>query len=109
MAGRLAVDDIELDGFMKLLKSSTDQLDGLRKAMNDATVSGLGTDDLDQACEYFQDEWKYGAEEIGEQTEDLAKIVGQNKDSFNEVDKALEAAMKKSRHGKGTGKGKEAK
>jgi Sec-independent protein translocase protein TatA len=101
MAERLAVDDDELAHFMKLLKKSGSSLKGLRKALSDASVTGLGTDDLDAACESFQEDWKYGTEEIGEQTEDLAKIIGQSKDSYNEVDKALEEALRKARNGKG--------
>ncbi|WP_055567415.1 hypothetical protein [Streptomyces atriruber] len=95
MAATLQVDGDELDRFMRLLNRSTTSLKGLRKALADATTSGLGTDDLDRACEEFQDEWKYGAEQIGKQTEDLAKIIGKSKDSYREVDKALEEAMKK--------------
>ncbi len=104
MADRLAVDDGELAHFMKMLNKSSDSLKGLRKALSDATVTGLGTDDLDSACEQFQQDWKYGTEQIGEQTEDLAKIIGETKDSYNEVDKALEEALKKARNGKSGGK-----
>jgi len=103
VAERLAVDGDELAHFMKMLRKSIDSLKGLRKALEDATVTGLGTDDLDRACEDFQDNWKYGADQIGEQTEDLAKIIGGSKDSYREVDKALEEALKKSREGKGKG------
>lgn len=88
---------------MKMLRKSNDSLKGLRKALEDATVTGLGTDDLDRACEDFQDDWKYGADQIGEQTEDLAKIIGKSRDSYREVDKALEAALKKPSEGKGGG------
>ncbi|MGW3818568.1 type VII secretion target [Streptomyces sp. NPDC005046] len=103
MAERLAVDGDEVEHFMKMLNKSADSLKGLRKALSDVTVTGLGTDDLDSACEDFQDDWKYGAEEIGQQTEDLAEIVGQSKDSYREVDKALEEALKKSRSARGKG------
>ncbi|MFJ2608873.1 type VII secretion target [Streptomyces sp. NPDC091279] len=99
MADRLAVDGGELAHFMKLLNKSSTSLKGLRKALADTTVTGLGTDDLDSACEDFQDDWKYGAEEIGKQTEDLAKIIGESKKSYEEVDRALEEALKKSTHG----------
>ncbi|MFJ3302732.1 type VII secretion target [Streptomyces sp. NPDC086549] len=103
MADQLAVDDDELKRFMKLLNKSSDSLKGLRKALSDATVTGLGTDDLDSACEDFQEDWKCGTEQIGEQTEDLAKIIGQSKDSYQEVDKALEEALKKGKRGKKDG------
>ncbi|MFE8960702.1 hypothetical protein [Streptomyces iakyrus] len=104
MADRLAVDGGELAHFMKLLKKSSNSLNGLRKALSDATVTGLGTDDLDSACEDFQGDWKFGIEEIGKQAEDLAKIIGQSKDSYEEVDKALEEALKKARSVKRGGK-----
>ncbi|WP_369246963.1 hypothetical protein [Streptomyces sp. R41] len=103
MAERLVVDGDELTHFMKMLRKSTDSLRGLRKALEDATVTGLGTDDLDTACEDFQDDWKYGTDQIGEQTEDLAKIIGKSRDSYREVDKALEEALSRSRVAKGKG------
>ncbi|WP_282084585.1 hypothetical protein [Streptomyces tendae] len=97
VAERLAVDGDELGRFMKSLKESSTSLRGVRKALSDATIVGLGTDELDSACEAFQEDWKYGSEEIGKQTEDLADIIGKSKDSYLEVDKALEAAVRESR------------
>nr|WP_241266996.1 hypothetical protein [Streptomyces scabichelini] len=87
-----------------MLNKSTDSLKGVRKALSDATITGLGTDNLDSACEVFQEDWKYGSEEIGKQTEDLAKIIGKSRDSYREVDKALEEALKKAKDGKSGGK-----
>ncbi|BCL30249.1 hypothetical protein ACFFS2_29455 [Streptomyces aurantiacus] len=99
MAERLAVDGDELGRFMQMLSKSTDSLRGVRKALSEATITGLGTDDLDSACEEFQEDWKYGSQEIGKQTEDLAEIIGKSRDSYREVDKALEAALKKAGDG----------
>ena len=104
MAERLAVDGDELGRFMRMLNKSTDSLKGVRKALSEATITGLGTDDLDTACEDFQEDWKYGSEEIGKQTEDLAEIIGKSRDSYREVDKALEEALKKAGAGSGGGK-----
>jgi hypothetical protein len=104
VAERLAVDGDELGRFMKMLNKSTDSLKGVRKALSDATITGLGTDDLDSACEEFQEDWKYGSEEIGKQTEDLAKIIGKSRDSYREVDKALEESLKKGTGGNGRGR-----
>ncbi|MBW5425397.1 hypothetical protein GKQ77_28200 [Streptomyces sp. BG9H] len=95
MAEKLRVDAVELEQFMKLLDGSVRSLKGLRSALADATVGGLGTDDLDKACEDFQEDWKYGAEQIGEQTEDLSKLIEQNKNAFMEVEAALAKAMNK--------------
>ncbi|CAL9568371.1 hypothetical protein [Streptomyces sp. enrichment culture] len=103
MAERLAVDGDELGRFMTSLKESSTSLRGVRKALSAATIVGLGTDELDSACEAFQEDWKYGSEEIGKQTEDLADIIGKSKDSYLEVDKALEAALRKAREAEGGG------
>ncbi|MGW5633887.1 hypothetical protein [Streptomyces sp. NPDC003832] len=62
MADRLTVDGDELTRFMSSLRKSTSSLNGVRKALLDSTVNGLGTDDLDCACEAFQDDWTFGAE-----------------------------------------------
>jgi len=99
----LAVDGDELSHFMRMLRESTESLRGLRRALEDATVTGLGTDDLDCACEDFQDDWKYGADQIGEQTEDLAKIIEKSRDSYREVDEALERALGEAGNGGGGG------
>ncbi|MFD4477457.1 hypothetical protein ACFWPU_15280 [Streptomyces sp. NPDC058471] len=104
MADRLKVDGDELENFMKLLNRSNDALKGLHRALSNATITGLGTDDLDSACEDFQDDWKYGTEQIGEQSEDLAKIIGKSKESYREVDRALEEILKdKGKNNKGGG------
>ncbi|GAA1921683.1 hypothetical protein GCM10009837_53740 [Streptomyces durmitorensis] len=103
MADKLKVDGDELENFMKLLNKSNDSLKGLHKALSEATITGLGTDDLDSACEDFQDDWKYGTEQIGEQSEDLAKIIDKSKDAYREVDKALEENLKEKGKGKSAG------
>ncbi|MFJ9901374.1 hypothetical protein ACIRVK_00450 [Streptomyces sp. NPDC101152] len=101
MAERLVVDGDELAHFMKLLKKSGDSLRGLRRALNDATVTGLGTDDLDSACEEFQRDWRFGTQQIGEQTDGLAEVIGKSRDSYREVDRALDEALKGGKSGKG--------
>ncbi|WP_324787410.1 hypothetical protein [Streptomyces sp. H51] len=101
MADRLAVDGGELAHFMKQLRRSRTALVGIRRALLDANVAGLGTDDLDSACEGFQDHWRYGTDEIGKQTEDLAEIIGKSRDSYREVDRALEEALRKAGHDSG--------
>ncbi|MGW0902760.1 type VII secretion target [Streptomyces sp. NPDC002853] len=105
MADRLTVDGDELEHFMKLLNRSKDSLRSMRKALGSATTVGLGTDDLDWACEEFQDDWKYGTEQLGEQAEDLAKIIDKSKDAYREVDKALEENLKERGRGKSGGGG----
>jgi hypothetical protein len=94
MAERLAVDGDELRRFMRLLDDSAASLGRLRKALHDATVTGLGSDELDDACDAFQSDWRYGAGRIGEQVEELSGIVGKGEASYAEVDRALEEALR---------------
>ncbi|MFW6695514.1 hypothetical protein [Streptomyces sp. MAR4 CNX-425] len=101
MSDRLAVDGDELERFMRLLKRSLRSLEGVHKALRDSTITGLGTDDLDDACQYFQDDWKYGTGQIGEQVDELTEIVEESKDSYAEVDKALEENLAKASQGGG--------
>ncbi|MEV0528101.1 hypothetical protein AB0I66_32225 [Streptomyces sp. NPDC050439] len=105
MADRLVVDGDELEHFMRLLNRSKDSLKSMRRALGNATTVGLGTDDLDWACEDFQDDWKYGTQQLGEQAEDLAKIIDKSKDAYREVDKALEENLRERGRGGDRGRG----
>ncbi|MFK8848034.1 hypothetical protein [Streptomyces sp. Ac-502] len=50
--------------------------------------------DLDQACNDFQEHWKYGSEQIAEQTKELTDSVSKTKENYEEVEQALEEAFK---------------
>ncbi|MFJ9564388.1 hypothetical protein ACIRQQ_30660 [Streptomyces fuscichromogenes] len=102
MADRLKVDGTELDRFFKDLKKAQESFTALQKVLHDPGVTGLGTDDLDRACDRFQEDWRYGAREIAEQIGELTDITKKAKDDFHEVDAALEQALEKAR-GKGGG------
>jgi hypothetical protein len=90
---KLAVSDSELDGFMRSLKRSVQALEGVHKALRDSTAGGLGTADLDNACEDFQSARQFATRQIGEQAQRLADIVGKSKESYAQVDKSLEDAL----------------
>ncbi|MFJ2832714.1 hypothetical protein ACIPC1_35050 [Streptomyces sp. NPDC087263] len=95
MADHLKVDGTELDKFYTDLTKAKDSFLALHKALRDSGVAGLGTDDLDKACDQFQEDWHYGAKEIADQIEDLTDITKKAKDDFHEVDVALEKALEK--------------
>ncbi|MEU5312037.1 hypothetical protein [Streptomyces sp. NPDC021562] len=103
MADRLKVDGTELDRFFKDLKKAQESFTALRKVLHDPGVEGLGTDDLDRACDRFQQDWRHGAEEIAEQIGELTDITRKAKDDFHEVDVALERALAQARRKGGTG------
>ncbi|MEU5093324.1 hypothetical protein [Streptomyces sp. NPDC020996] len=97
MAERLRVDGTELERFFKDLKKAKNSFVALQKVLHDSGVSGLGTDDLDKACDGFQKDWHYGAKEIAEQIEELTDITKKARNDFREVDIALEKALEKAR------------
>ncbi|MEU2424473.1 hypothetical protein ABZ619_26230 [Streptomyces sp. NPDC007851] len=103
MADRLKVDDTELDRFFKDLKKAQESFSALRRVLRDTGTSGLGTDELDRACDRFQEDWQYGAKEIAEQIGELTDITKKAKDDFHEVDVALERALEEARR-KGGGR-----
>lgn len=105
MSKHLYVKDGELKDFMHTLKKAKNELKGVRKALGEATIGSLGTDDLDNACESFQSDWQYGAEQIGKQTEELWKILDKSQKNYDEVDRALEKALDKAKE-KGEAKSK---
>ncbi|KPI04211.1 hypothetical protein OK074_4738 [Actinobacteria bacterium OK074] len=105
MADRLKVDGTELDKFYRDLTRARDSFTALQKVLRDAGVQGLGTDDLDRACDRFQEDWHYGAKEIADQIGELTAITKKAKEDFHEVDVALTKALEKST-GKSTGQRK---
>ncbi|MFJ9345980.1 hypothetical protein [Streptomyces sp. NPDC101237] len=97
MAERLKVDGTELGRLFNDLKRAQESFTALRRALRVPGVGGLGTDDLDKACDRFQEDWRYGAEEIAEQIGQLTDITKKARDDFHEVDVALERALEKAR------------
>ncbi|RPE41095.1 hypothetical protein EDD90_4171 [Streptomyces sp. Ag109_O5-1] len=97
MADRLKVDGSELDKFFKDLTRARNSFVALQKVLHDPGVNGLGTGDLDDACDRFQEDWHHGAKEIAEQIGELTEITRKAKDDFHEVDVALERALEKAR------------
>ncbi|MEU7204331.1 hypothetical protein [Streptomyces sp. NPDC045470] len=95
MGNNFSVDTGELGDFMRTLKKAHDSLEEVRKHMNQVTSDPMGTDDLDQACNDFQEHWKYGSEQIAEQTKKLTDSVSKTKQNYEEVEQALEDAFKK--------------
>jgi hypothetical protein len=94
MGDQFSVDTGELGQFLRTLKEAHSSLDEVRKKMQDVTPDGIGTKDLDSACNDFQEHWKYGSEQIAEQTGKFADAVGQSKSNYEEIENALEDAFK---------------
>ncbi|MGP2440143.1 hypothetical protein [Streptomyces sp. JW3] len=53
----------------------------------------IGTARLDEACDTFQEEWKYGSDKIKELIDSVKDGVESNKKGYEEVEDALEKAF----------------
>ncbi|GCD44214.1 hypothetical protein [Streptomyces paromomycinus] len=95
MGNNFSVDTGELGDFMRTLKKAHESLEEVRNQMNQVTSDRMGTTDLDQACNDFQEHWKYGSEQIAEQTKKLTESVSKTKDNYEEVERSLEEVFKK--------------
>nr|WP_206324131.1 hypothetical protein [Streptomyces sp. HNM0574] len=91
--------------FVRSLKSSVRDLDEARKALSHVRADQIGTSRLDEACDGFQERWKYGSEQLGEMIGQIAEGVKSNKLSYEEMEKNLEQALTKMA-GEGTSGGK---
>lgn len=100
---RFNVDTGELGHFSKSLREATASLEEVRKLMQAASPDGIGTKDLDSACNDFQEHWKYGSEQIAKHTGKLAETVNQSKENYEEVEKALADGFRQAA-GRGGGK-----
>ena len=93
MGDRFKVDVDDLQSFEKTLDQAHSSLEEVRKQLREVTAGGIGTKELDEACNEFQDHWSYGSEQIAEQTKKLKEAVGKTAENYKEVETALEKAF----------------
>ncbi|NLU76542.1 hypothetical protein HCC61_28625 [Streptomyces sp. HNM0575] len=82
-----------LDQFVKTLNSSVKDLDDARTALSHVRGDQIGTSRLDKACDDFQEEWKYGAEQMSEMIGGIKEGVESNKKSYKEMETNLAKAL----------------
>ncbi|WP_030899675.1 MULTISPECIES: hypothetical protein [unclassified Streptomyces] len=94
MGDHFKVDIDQLDQFVKSLQQATKDLDDARKALSHVRSAEIGTARLDEACDAFQERWKYGSEQLGEMIGDISEGVKSNKLSYEEFEENLEKTLK---------------
>jgi uncharacterized protein YukE len=95
MGDQFKTDIDQLAAFTTELKSANDSLAQVRKAMQEVRSDQIGTVELDEACDGFQERWKYGSEQIKERIDKLADGLQKNTDNYREVEKSLEESFKR--------------
>jgi exonuclease VII small subunit len=88
------VDIDQLDRFIKTLQQATKDLDDARKALSHVRAAEIGTSRLDEACDTFQERWKYGSEQLSEMIGSISEGVKANKLSYEEFEENLEKTLK---------------
>lgn len=94
MGDHFKVDIDQLDRFVKSLQQATKDLDEARKALSHVRSTEIGTARLDEACDTFQERWKYGSEQLSELIGGISEGVKSNKLSYQEFENNLEKTLK---------------
>lgn len=94
MGDHFKTDIGQLEQFLTSLERCVDGLNEARTALDHVRADQIGTSRLDEACDKFQDEWKYGSEKTKELIDQIKEGVKANKRGYEEVEEALEKALK---------------
>jgi hypothetical protein len=95
MGDGFKTDTDQLDQFVRTLKDSVKDLDDARTALSHVRSAQIGTSRLDEACDKFQEQWKYGAGQMSEMIGGISEGVKANKLSYEEMENNLEQALNK--------------
>lgn len=95
MGDHFKTDIDQLDTFTRDLKGAKDSLEQVRTALQHARADQIGTPELDEACDEFQERWKYGNEQIKERIDKLTEGLQKNTDNYREVETSLEESFKR--------------
>lgn len=94
MGGKFKADTDQLAQFIRSLEGCVKDLNDARSALEHVREDQIGTEELDEACDDFQDRWKYGAEESTKMIDAISEGVKVNKKNYEEVEEALAKALK---------------
>jgi chromosome segregation ATPase len=94
MGDHFKTDIGQLEQFLTNLERCVDELNEARSALDHVRADQIGTARLDEACDKFQDEWKYGSDKTKEMIDAIKEGVKSNKKGYEEVEGALEKALK---------------
>ncbi|MFE7773574.1 hypothetical protein ACFU5O_06700 [Streptomyces sp. NPDC057445] len=94
MSRDLQVDTDQLGRFTHALQESLTSLGEARRALEHVRADQLGTKELDEACDGFQERWKYGADQLGERIGTVHEGVKAGHGAYSEINRAIEAAFR---------------
>jgi Mg2+ and Co2+ transporter CorA len=85
---------VDLDGLQQVMSKLKGAEDAMREAMAVMHTLGpasLGTKKLDNACNDFQKEWKYGLGQISDDIKATTESVQATKETYSQLEAAVKA------------------
>lgn len=93
MANYFQVDLDTLGSMASSLKSAEDQMDAALRTMAGSQGGDIGTNEINNAANEFQETWKYGFFQLKSMIEKLSDGVGKSHDFYQQADQSIEKAM----------------
>ncbi|MET9379215.1 hypothetical protein ACFYV5_03345 [Streptomyces sp. NPDC003035] len=90
----LQVDTDQLGRFSRALGQSLTSLGAARRALEHVRADQLGTRELDEACDGFQQRWKYGAEQLGLRIKAVHEGVSVSHEGYAQLNRSIESAFR---------------
>lgn len=94
MESDLRVDTDQLGRFSRALRESLTSLASARRALERARADQLGTRELDEACDRFQERWKHGADQLGVRVAAVHDGVALSREGYDQLNRALADAFR---------------
>lgn len=94
MAEEFKVDLSQLDSFGRVLKQSVTDLEEARTALSAVGADQIGTPRLDEACDTFQNKWKYGTGQLKDMIKAVDEGVEKTALSYRQFEENLSKALK---------------
>ncbi|MFD8548350.1 hypothetical protein [Streptomyces sp. NPDC059649] len=93
MGEQFKTDVDQLGQFLKTLEGCVRELNEARAALAHVRADQIGTGRLDEACDGFQERWKYGSEQTKKMVDAISEGVKATKENYQEIEDALEKTL----------------
>lgn len=93
MSGFFQVDLDALQQFIATLQQSGDRMEAALDALKSVESGQIGTRDLDEAADDFQNTWRYGLGQLKDKITDTNDGVGKAHRAYQEVEQELRNSL----------------
>ncbi|WP_030417120.1 hypothetical protein [Streptomyces sp. NRRL S-1448] len=89
MGEQFKTDVDQLGQFLTTLEGCVRELNEARSALAHVRADQIGTGRLDEACDGFQERWRYGSEQTKKMVDAISEGVKATKQNYQEIEEAL--------------------